>query len=83
MLGVFNGVRTPVAVVLYALFLRRLGMSLRKISKAIAPFVSRSHNAVWRWEKRLRGFKDTIQRRRGHEHDKIANRGDQDWVIQK
>jgi len=28
---------------------------VRKIARAISPFVSRSYNAVWRWEKRLKG----------------------------
>ena len=45
-LDLFTYGRTPVAVVLYALFLRHLGMSLRKIARAISSFVSRSYNAV-------------------------------------
>jgi len=56
----FGVVRSLVAVVLYALFLRHLGMSLRKIASAISPFVSRSYNAVWKWEKRLRGLRNTF-----------------------
>jgi len=61
MLDVFRYAGTPVAVVLYALFLRHLGMSLlRKIARAISPFVSRSYNAVWRWEKRLKGLKNVF-----------------------
>jgi len=40
--------------------LRHLGMSLRKIAMAISPFVSRSYNVVWRWEKKLKGFRDTL-----------------------
>jgi len=35
-------------------------MSLRKIARALSPFVSRSYNAVWRWEKRLKGLRDTF-----------------------
>jgi len=35
-------------------------MSLRKDARAIAPFVSRSYNAVWRWEKRLKGLRNTF-----------------------
>jgi len=46
MLDVFRYAGTPVSVVIYALFLRHLGMSLRKIARAISPFVSRSYNAV-------------------------------------
>jgi len=60
MLDVFRWVRTPVSVVLYALFVRHLGMSLRKIARAISPFVSRSYNAVWKWEKKLKGLRDTF-----------------------
>jgi len=59
-LDVFGGVRTPVAVVLYALFLGHLGMSLGKIARAISSFVSRSYNAAWRWEKKLRGLRNTF-----------------------
>jgi len=46
MLDEFRYARTSVAVVLYALFLRHLGMSLRKIAGAISLFVSRGYNAV-------------------------------------
>jgi len=46
MLDVFRYARTPVVVVLYALFLRHLGIGLRKIAMAISSFVSRSYNAV-------------------------------------
>jgi len=59
-LDVFRYGRTPVAAVLYVLFLRHLCMSLRKIARAISPFVSRSCNAVWRWEKRLKGLKNVF-----------------------
>jgi len=58
MLDVFRYSRTPVAVVLYAFFLRHLG--IRKIARAISPFISRSYNVVWRWEKKLKGFRDTL-----------------------
>jgi len=60
MLDVFRYARTPVSVVIYALFLRHLGLSLRKVCRAISPFVSRSYNAVWRWEKKLKGLRDTF-----------------------
>jgi len=60
MLDVFRYGRSPVAVVLYALFHRHLGMGLRKMARAISPFVSRSYNAFWRWEKRLKGLKDVF-----------------------
>jgi len=58
MLDVFRFVRTSVAIVLYALYLRHLG--IRKIARAISPFVSRSYNAVWKWEKKLKGLRDTF-----------------------
>jgi hypothetical protein len=44
-------------------FLRYLGLSLRRVSRAISPFVSRSYNVVWGWGERLRGFRDTFARR--------------------
>jgi len=44
----------------YSLFVRCLGMSLRKDARAIAPLVSRSYNAVWKWEKRLKGLRNTF-----------------------
>jgi len=46
MLDAFRYSKTPVAVVLYTLFLRHLSMSLRKVARALSPFVSKSYNAV-------------------------------------
>jgi len=45
---------------LSSMFLRHLGMSLRKIAKAISPFVSSSYNAVWKWEKKLKGLRNVF-----------------------
>jgi len=35
-------------------------MSLRKVARVISLFVSRSYNAVWRWEKRLKDLKNVF-----------------------
>lgn len=54
------GLRTPLTVVLYALYLRFLANSLRRIAKALEPFIVVSHVAVWLWEMRLSGFRDVL-----------------------
>jgi len=41
--------RTPVAVVLYGLYLYFSGLSLRGVSKALEHVFPRSHTAVWLW----------------------------------
>ena len=38
----------------YSLFVRCLAMSFRKVAMALSPFVSRSYNTLWRWDKKLR-----------------------------
>jgi len=35
-------------------------MSLRKIARAISPFIFRYYNAVWRWGEKLKAFRDTF-----------------------
>ena len=50
-------------VVLYALYLRYLGNSLRKVAKALEPFIFVSYVAVWLWEKRLWGFRNVYASR--------------------
>jgi len=61
--GLFAGLRTPLPIVFYALYLRFLGDSLRKVPKAIEFFTARTHVAVWRWEKKLRGFRNVFTSR--------------------
>jgi len=56
--SLFAGLRTPLPIVFYALYLRFLGDSLRKVSKAVEFFTAKSHVAVWRWEKKLRSFRN-------------------------
>ena len=41
--------RTPLPVVAYALYLYLSGLSLRRVCRAISPFIRRSHEAVRRW----------------------------------
>ena len=41
--------RTSNEIVMYGLYLYFLGLSFRNVSRAIEPFVQRSHVAVWKW----------------------------------
>ena len=38
---------------MYGLYLYFLGLSFRNVSRAIEPFVQRSHVAVWEWVQKL------------------------------
>jgi len=51
--GFFIRERTPVAVVLYGLYLYFSGLSLRGVSKALEHIFPRSHTAVWLWIQRF------------------------------
>jgi len=44
--------RTPLQAVMYGLYLYFLGLSFRDVSRALDPFVNRSHTAVWKWVQR-------------------------------
>ncbi|MEM2613027.1 MAG: hypothetical protein QXO15_02215, partial [Nitrososphaerota archaeon] len=59
----FLRVRTPSPVVLYGLYLVALGLSFRCVSRALKPFVDRSHVAVWSWVQRLPGFRRMFRAR--------------------
>ena len=37
---------------MYGLYLYFLGLSFRGVSRALDPFVKRSHTAVWKWAQR-------------------------------
>lgn len=41
--------RTPFEVMYYAIYLVIEGLSFRACSRAIEPFIKRSHIAVWQW----------------------------------
>ncbi len=58
-----DGLRTPAPIVLYALYLRYLGQSFRRIAKALAPSMSGSHVAVYGWVGRLKGFRNAFASR--------------------
>src|SRR5713226_7779171 len=45
--------RTPFEVMYYAIYLVFEGLSLRACSRAIEPFIKRSHIAVWNWMQEL------------------------------
>jgi transposase-like protein len=48
----FQRERTPFQAVLYGLYLYALGLSFRRVSDALEPFVQRSYVAVWDWVQR-------------------------------
>jgi hypothetical protein len=52
--------RTSAEIVMYALYLYFLGLSFRNTSRALQPFVERSHVAVWD------GYKGLIQNKSTH-----------------
>src|SRR5574339_1179462 len=41
--------RTSSQIIMYGLYLYFLGLSFRNVSRAIEPFIQRSHVAVWEW----------------------------------
>jgi hypothetical protein len=41
--------RTPIALILYALYLYFSSLSLRKASHVLEPIIKRSHVAIWKW----------------------------------
>jgi len=41
--------RTPVEIILYSVFLYLSGLSFRKVSSTIEPFIKRSRTFVWEW----------------------------------
>jgi hypothetical protein len=45
--------RTSAKIVMYALYLYFLGLSFRNTSRALQPFVERSHVPVWEWVQRF------------------------------
>lgn len=45
----FDRERTPFGIVFFSVYLVYLGLSFRSASKAIKPFIKRSHKAIWDW----------------------------------
>jgi hypothetical protein len=45
----FERERTPISIVFYSVYLVFLGLSFRGASRAIKPFIDRSHKSVWEW----------------------------------
>ena len=45
--------RTPILVIVYAVYLVFEGLSLRACSRTILPFTRRSHKSVWMWMQEL------------------------------
>jgi len=44
--------RTPIALILYALYLYFSSLSLRRASHVLEPIIKRSHVAIWKWIQR-------------------------------
>jgi putative transposase len=45
----FKRNRTPTKHIYYALHLYFSGLSLRKVSQHLSPFIKRNHVSVWNW----------------------------------
>ncbi|MEM4404851.1 MAG: hypothetical protein QXR28_03185 [Nitrososphaerota archaeon] len=59
----FVSCRTAYPLVFYGLYLVALGLSFRCASRALKPFIDRSHVAVWGWVQRLPGFRRLFRAR--------------------
>ncbi|MGC8772580.1 MAG: hypothetical protein ACP5RJ_03840 [Conexivisphaera sp.] len=46
--------RTPLSVILYAMYLYFSGLSFRRTSKALGAAMRRSHTSIWKWAHRYR-----------------------------
>jgi putative transposase len=60
----FQRERTPIEIVFFSVYLVFLGLSFRGASKAIKPFVDRSHKSVWKWYQELgsnKGFQNAFR----------------------
>ena len=55
--------RTPSKYIYYALYLYFSGLSLRKTSERLLPFVKRNHVSIWNWIQHYRP-KKILQRKR-------------------
>ncbi|MEM4297703.1 MAG: hypothetical protein QXI97_04325 [Nitrososphaerota archaeon] len=55
--------RTGFLTIPYGLYLVFLGLSFRSASRALKPFIDRSHVSVWRWVERLPGFRRILSAR--------------------
>ena len=56
--------RTPSKYIYYALYLYFSGLSLRKTSEHLLPFVKRNHVSVWKWIQHYRPKKILQMKRR-------------------
>ena len=56
--------RTPSKYIYYALYLYFSGLSLRKTSEHLLPFVKRNHVSVWKWIQHYYRPKKILQRKR-------------------
>ncbi|MGC8557749.1 MAG: hypothetical protein ACP5NC_02000, partial [Nitrososphaeria archaeon] len=52
--------RTPIALILYALYLYFSSLSLRRASRILEPIIKRSHVAIWKWIQRYSSVLDSF-----------------------
>jgi putative transposase len=53
----FKRNRTPTKHIYYALHLYFSGLSLRKVSQHLSPFIKRNHVSVWNWIQKYKSKK--------------------------
>jgi hypothetical protein len=46
--------RTPLGIILYAMYLYFSGLSFRRTSRALRAAMRRSHTSIWKWVHRYR-----------------------------
>ncbi len=65
---IFKRNRTSAKYVCYGLYLYFLGLSFRNTSKALSPFVERSHVSIWKWLQHYNPQKIYCKRKRISEY---------------
>jgi putative transposase len=66
-LMLFKRNRTPINHIYYALHLYFSGLSLRKVSQHLSPFIKRNHVSIWNWIQHYRPKKLFHRKRRIYE----------------
>jgi putative transposase len=63
----FKRNRTPTKHIYYALYLYFSGLSLRKVSQHLSPFIKRNHVSIWNWIQHYKPQKLFHRKRRIYE----------------
>ena len=76
--------RTPILVIVYAVYLVFEGLSLRACSRAISPFAVRSHKSVWMWMQQLSPLEQRFKARRARlfliDETMVQVKGSEAWI---